>query len=78
MHIAFTSNLGTNAGIMAIHGLGYPVSIEGAARYWRKDLVVQKRLYPEMKTSTVIAWRRNIPYSVAVSRFIEEIKDFEI
>ena len=31
-----------------------------------------------MKTSTVIAWRRNIPYSVAVSRFIEEIKDFEI
>ncbi len=78
LHIAFTSNLGTNAGIMAIHGLGYPVSIEGAARYWRKDLVVQKRLYPEMKTSTVIAWRRNIPYSVAVSRFIEEIKDFEI
>lgn len=78
LHIAFTSNLGTNAGIMAIHGLGYPVSIEGAARYWRKDLVAQKRLYPEMKTSTVIAWRRNIPYSVAVSRFIEEIKDFEI
>lgn len=78
LHIAFTSNLGTNAGIMAIHGLGYPVSIEGAARYWRKDLVVQKRLYPEMKTRTVIAWRRNIPYSVAVSRFIEEIKDFEI
>ena len=78
LHIAFTSNLGTNAGIMAIHGLGYPVSIEGAARYWRKDLVVQKRLYPEMKTSTVIAWRRNIPYSVAVSRFIEEIKGFEI
>lgn len=78
LHIAFTSNLGTNAGIMAMHGLGYPVSIEGAARYWRKDLVVQKRLYPEMKTSTVIAWRRNIPYSAAVSRFIEEIKNFEI
>lgn len=78
LHIAFTSNLGTNAGIMAMHGLGYPVSIEGAARYWRKDLVVQKRLYPEMKTSTVIAWRRNLPYSAAVSRFIEEMKDFEI
>lgn len=77
LHIAFTSNLGTNAGIMAMHGLGYPVSIEGAARYWRKDLVVQKRLHPEIKTSTVIAWRRNIPYSVAVSRFIEEINTFE-
>lgn len=77
LHIAFTSNLGTNAGIMAMHGLGYPVSIEGAARYWRKDLVVQKRLHPEIKTSTVIAWRRNIPYSAAVSRFIEEINTFE-
>lgn len=47
LHIAFTSNLGTNAGVMALHGLGYPVSIEGAARYWRNDLVVQKRLFPE-------------------------------
>lgn len=73
IHIAFTSNLGTNAGVMALHGLGYPISIEGAARYWRNDLVVQKRLFPEIRTSTVIAWRRNIPYSPAVSRFIEEL-----
>lgn len=73
LHIAFTSNLGTNAGVMALHGLGYPISIEGAARYWRNDLVVQKRLFPELKTSTVIAWRRNIPYSPVVSRFIEEL-----
>ena len=73
INIAFTSNLGTNAGVMAKHGLGYPVSIEGATRYWDKSLIVQRRLYPEIKTSTVIAWRRNIPYSPAVSRFIEEI-----
>lgn len=73
LHIAFTSNLGTNAGVMALYGLGYPISIEGATRYWRNDLVVQKRLFPELKTSTVIAWRRNIPYSPAVSRFIEEL-----
>lgn len=58
---------------MALYGLGYPISIEGAAGYWRKDLVAQKRLSPELKTSTVIAWRRNIPYSPAVSRFIEEL-----
>ncbi len=30
LQIAFTSNLGTNAGIMAANGLGYPISIEGA------------------------------------------------
>lgn len=77
LDIVFTSNLGTNAGVMAIHGLGYPVSIEGAARYWSKELVVQRRLSPEIKTSTVIAWRRNIPYSPVVSRFIEEINAYE-
>lgn len=77
LNIAYTSNLGTNAGILAVHGLGYPVSIEGAARYWRNDLLVQKKLYPEIKAGTIIAWRRNIPYSVAVKRLIEKINAFE-
>ena len=77
LNIAFISNLGTNAGIMAMNGLGYPISIEGAARYWREDLLIQKRLSPELETSTVIAWRRNIPYAPAVRKFIEEINVFE-
>lgn len=77
IHIAFTSNLGTNAGVMAANGLGYPVSIEGAARYWREDLLVQRRLYPPITANTVIAWRRNIPNSKAVSKFIDEINAFE-
>ncbi len=77
LNVAFTSNLGTNAGVMAIHGLGYPVSVEGAVRYWNRELLVQKQLSPEIKTSTVIAWRRNIPYSPVVSRFIEEINAYE-
>ena len=77
LQIAFTSNLGTNAGVMAFHGLGYPVSIEGAAKYWREDLLVQRRLSPEISANTVIAWRRNIPYSLAVNKFIEGIHAFE-
>lgn len=77
LEVVFTSNLGTNAAIMALHGLGYPVSIQGAARYWQKDLLVQRKLSPEIKANTVIAWRRNIPYSPAVSRFIEEINAYK-
>ena len=57
--------------------LGYPVSIEGAAKYWREDILVQRRISPEIKTSTVIAWRRNIPYSLAVRKMIEEINAFQ-
>ena len=76
LQIAFTSNLGTNAGVMAANGLGYPISIEGAAKYWREDILVQRRISPEITTSTVIAWRRNIPYFLAVSKMIEEINAF--
>ena len=77
LQIAFTSNLGTNAGVMAANGLGYPISIEGAAKYWREDILVQRKISPEITTSTVIAWRRNIPYSLAVSKMIEEINAFQ-
>ena len=77
LQIAFTSNLGTNAGVMAANGLGYPISIEGAAKYWRENILIQRRISPEIMTSTVIAWRRNIPYSLAVSKMIEEINAFQ-
>ena len=77
LHISFTSNLGTNAGIMAANGLGYPVSIEGAVRNWREDILVQRRLFPEITANTVIAWRRNIPCSRAVRKMIEEINAFQ-
>ena len=77
LHVAYTSNLGTNAGILASKGAGYPVSLEGAGRYWREDLLIQKRLYPESTSNTVVAWRRNIPNSPVVNKFIEEIKAFD-
>ncbi len=55
LDISFISNLGTNAGVMAANGLGYPISIEGAVKYWREDILVQRRLYPEITASSVIA-----------------------
>ena len=76
LDISFISNLGTNAGVMTANGLGYPISIEGAVKYWREDILVQRRLYPEITASSVIAWRRNIPYSQAVNKMIKEINAF--
>lgn len=73
LNIAYTSNLGTNAGILASNGLGYNLSIQGACKYWDDDLLVQRKLYPEIRTGTVIAWRRNIPYSAAAQKMIEEL-----
>ena len=65
------------ANAIQTNGLGYPISIEGAAKYWREDILVQRRISPEITTSTVIAWRRNIPYSLAVRKMIEEINAFQ-
>lgn len=73
MNVAYTSNMGTNAAILVNKGLGYSVSVEGAGKYWREDLLVQKRLFPEIVSGTVIAWKRNVPYSLAVKKMIEEI-----
>lgn len=77
LNVAYTSNLGTNAGVLAMQGLAYPISIEGAAKYWREDLLVQRRLDPPISTDTVIAWKRNLPHSGAVSKMIEEINAFQ-
>lgn len=48
-------------------------SFTKAAKYWRSDILVQRKLFLEITSNTEIAWRRNIPYSQAVSKFIEEI-----
>ena len=76
LNISFTSNLGTNGGVMAVHGLGYPLSVQGAIGYWRPDLLVQRKLYPDITAHTVIAWRRNIPYAKAVRLLIQEINAY--
>ena len=39
---------------MAANGLGYPISIEGAAKYWREDILVQRRISPEITTKMCI------------------------
>lgn len=77
LNVAYTSNLGTNAGVYAMQRLAYPISIEGAGKYWRRDLLVQRPLDPPIDTDTVIAWKRNLPHSGAVGKMIEEINAFE-
>ena len=77
LNIAFISNLHTNAAIMAMHGLGYPITVKGFMHFWKEDVLVHRELSPALNMPTVIAWRRNIPYSQAVMKFIEEINAFQ-
>ena len=71
LNSAFVGNLATNSAVMAQNGLAYLITIEGASR------LTYRKLSPEMSSKTLIAWRRNIPYSLAVTKFIEEINAFQ-
>lgn len=77
LNAAFVANLATNAAVMAKNGLAYPITIEGAMKFWREDLLVNRKLYPHLISYSVLAWRRNIPYSAAARKFIEEINAFK-
>ena len=57
-------------------GLGYSISIRGVGRYWRNNVLVQKELSPGISSNTVIAWRRNIPTSIVMEKFIKEIQSY--
>lgn len=74
LNVAFTNNLSTNAAIMAENHLAYPIVIAGAMEFWDKDKVVARPLSPGLTATSVLAWRRNIPYGNAVRKFVEEIQ----
>lgn len=77
INAAFVGNLAANSAIMAQNGLAYPIMVEGLMRFWDQSRLTYRKLSPELTSKTLIAWRRNIPYSLAVTKFIEEINAFQ-
>lgn len=74
--VLFTSNLSTNGAIMVQRGLAYSLVIEGSVPFWDKEKIVYRPLYPELTANSVFAWKKQQPFSLAASRFIEHIKYF--
>lgn len=70
----FTGNLNTNKSLLVQAGLGYSFVIEGALPFLDDRKLVYRPLEPELKASSVIAWKKQQPNSVAVSKFIEFIR----
>ena len=74
LHVLFTSNLSTNSAIMVRKGLGYSFVIEGAVPFWDKNEIISRPLSPELSANSVIAWEKQQPFSLAVTKSIEHIK----
>lgn len=76
LHILFTSNLNTNGAVMVRNGLGYSVVIEGSVPFWDHTKITYRPLSPELTATCVLAWKRQQPFSLAATKFIEHAKCF--
>ena len=76
LHVLFTSNLSTNGAVMVKNGLGYSVVIEGSVPFWDQSKITYRPLVPELTATCVLAWKRQQPFSLAATKFIEHAKCF--
>lgn len=69
-----TNNLINNASFMVEQGLGYALAVEGAVAMYGNNKVCVKRLYPDLISTSVIAWKKHQPSGSAITRFQTHIR----
>lgn len=75
LHVLFTSNLPSNSSIMVHNRLAYSLIICGSVSFWDKEKITYRPLYPELTATSVLAWKRQQPFSPAAERFITFMKE---
>lgn len=73
--ITGSGNLPANKAIMVKEGLGYALIIGSSITFWDEKHIAWRPLQPEMRTSSVIAWKRHQPHTPAVEKFIAHLRD---
>lgn len=76
LNVRFTSNLSTNAAVIVRQGLGYAMVIRGSLPFCDEHDIVFRPLSPALGATSVLAWRRQQPFSPAVTKFISFLKCF--
>lgn len=76
LDITAVSNLSTNAALLVRAGLGYASIIEGALPFLDRAEVRMTPLCPELYSTSVLAWKRGKPFSLAAGKFLEYIRCF--
>lgn len=76
LDVVFTSNLSTNSSVMVNSGLAYALVIEGSVPFPDRSMVTYRPLAPPLTATSVLAWKRGQPFSLAAAKFIEHIKCF--
>jgi len=76
LNVLFTSNLSSNASVMVEHGLACSIAIEGLIPRWDQTKVTYRPIDPPLTATSVLAWKRGQPFSVAAAKFIAFAKCF--
>lgn len=76
LNVVFTSNLSTNSSIMVNSGLAYSLVIEGAVPFLDHSKITYRPLDPPLTATSVLAWKRGQPFSLATTKFIQHIQCF--
>lgn len=69
--IPFTSNLSVNSVALVAAHLAVIITIMGSQAYVDSERLALRPLAPELSTTAILAWRRQQPFSRAVTKFIE-------
>lgn len=76
LKITVVSNLSTNAALLVQAGIGYALIVEGALPFLEHSRVSMVPLYPELTATSILAWKRQQPFSPAVMCFLKFVKCF--
>ena len=73
--ILFTSNLPSSSSVMVYNGLAYSLIIKGSVSFWDPKKITYRPLSPNLSAPSVIAWRRQQPFSLAAEKFISHMRE---
>ena len=74
LNVLFTSDLPSNSNIMVHERLAYSLIIKGSISFWDERKITYRSLSPKLTASSVLAWKRRQPFSLATTKFIEHMK----
>lgn len=75
LNVLFTSNLPAAGSVMVYSRLAYLLMIEGTGMLWDKEKLICRPLYPELTATSVLAWKRQQPFTPAAARFIAYMRE---
>ena len=70
VNITAVSNLSTNSALLVEAGLGYALTTEGALPFLKESRIRMIPLSPELTATSVLAWKRQLPFSSATEHFL--------